>query len=69
MVIMLPTLKIPTILRSIGVAIWALYAFGSAFHSHIGADTSFGGSFLLGLALWGAASVWVDWFPAKPATP
>lgn len=62
----IPVPSIPLALKTLGVAVWGLYAFGSDFHSHIGADTSFGGSFLLGLALWGAGTVYPEWF--KPST-
>ena len=57
---------IPVILKTVGVAAWALGAFGSILTTHIGADPSHLGSLVLGLAFWGAGSVWADWFPKPP---
>lgn len=62
------TKSVPLLLKTAGIAVWALYPFGSMLTQHVGADTSFGGSFLFGLALWGAGTIFSEWFPEKPAT-
>lgn len=61
--------SVPVLFQTAAVAVWSLAVFGSLLTTHIGADASHFGSFLLGAALWGAGSVWPSWFPPKPPTP